>query len=328
MQVQQQPAALSGGVVSDDGRFSAQFLQRSNGWMAGAIQGKQFADEAERQAFIEQALAAIEAVDAEQQQYSTCTDGRKRLHLANGQPVPVREQLVGTDTMCAFVAAGALGVHFYGDDLYKPVEVRIRKVVQHLLDNNYRPTAHIACGAAGGFLTVINRATQFIKDPAYVSRLARLADNNYNDTLHYLIVGSYQSRIDSGVFDGYRDGLTAEIVQDMVGPEAVEMYEDDGRGVHGHREQLIVYLDQSMQGLALNPNKLIEAADSQVFGVNSSRIDALARVMSGDEDRGINYLTARLAIEDFSCAGHGTLATGMETVIVSKNVPKNVPENA
>jgi hypothetical protein len=306
-------------IVSSDGKYTAKFLADDNSWMSGAIAGKQFADDTERRAYVQQVLDCIEQVGEPDLPYSTCTDGRKRVQLANGQPVPLREQLVGTDTMCAFVAAGALGSHFYGDDLYKPVDVRIRKVVQYLLDNKYRPTAHIACGAAGGFTTVINRATQFIKEPAYISRLAKLADNNYNDTLHYLIVGSYQSRIDSGVFDGYRDGLVAEIVQEMVGPEAVEHYDDDGRGVHGHREQLIVYLDQSMQGLVLNPNKLIAATDSQVFGVNSSRIDALARLMSGEDQHGINYLTARLAIEDFSCAGHGTLAHGMETVVITRN---------
>lgn len=151
-----------------------------------------------------------------------------------------------------------------------------------------------------------------------MARMQVLADGNYNDTLHHLIVGSYQSRLVSKVYEGYRDGLVAEIVQEMVGPQAVEQYEDDGRGVHGHREQAIVYLDNSMQGFALNPNNLIETTGGQVFGVNSSRIDALARAMSNDEHQGINYLTARLAIEDFSSAGHGTLATGMETIIVRR----------
>lgn len=305
-------------VVSKDGRYVAEFLAQSNEWMAGTILGKQFADDAERTAFVETVLDSIETVSETEQTYSTCTDGRKRVKLEDDSAVPVREQLVGTDTMSAFVAAEALGAHFYGADLYAPVAQRIAKVIDFLLAHNYHPTAHISCGAAGGFLTVINRATQFIKDPAYVARLEQLSDNNYNDTLHHLIVGSYQSRLVSGVYEGYRDGLVAEIVLEKVGPQAVEYYDDDGRGVHGHREQAIVYLDQSLRGYAINPNKLIAATDSQVFGMNSSRIDALARVMSGDDNQGINYLTARLAIEDFSCAGHGTLAADMETLVVSK----------
>lgn len=318
MQVSLNEAGSLVRVESSDGKYIAEYLPAASGWMTGTIAGRQFEDDDQRQAFARSVMEAIEEVGEDEQRYSTCTDGRKRLQLADGNPVPLREQLVGTDTMCAFVAAESLGVHFYGDDLYAAVDVRIRRVVQHLLDSNYMPTAHVACGAAGGFTTVINRATQFIKDKQYIERLQRLSAGNYNDTLHHLIVGSYQSRLDSGSYEGYRDGLVAEIVKEMVGPQAVEMYEDDGRGVHGHREQAIVYLDQTMQGRAINPNSLQAAEDSQVFGVNSSRIDALARTMSADHRGSIGYLTARLAIEDFSCAGHGTLAANMDTIVVSR----------
>jgi hypothetical protein len=318
MQVDITPADVSVRVVSRDGKFQAEFLPYSSTWMAGTIVGRAFNDDDERRDYVTKLLECIQEVSEDEQRFSTCTDGRKRVKLENGNPVPVREQLVGTDTMTAFVAAESLGGHFYGDDLYQPVDVRIRKVVQHLLDNNFQPTAHIACGAAGGFTTVINRSTQFIKDRSYRERLAELTGGAYNDTLHHLIVGSYQSRLVSGVYDGYRDGLVAEIVLELVGPQAVEYYEDDGRGIHGHREQAIVYLDRSMQGLAINPNSLIEVTDSQVFGLNSSRADAIARIMSGDDNGGVDFLTARIAIEDFSCAGHGTLASNMETLIVSR----------
>jgi hypothetical protein len=308
-------------VVSKNGKYAAEFLTQADNWMVGTIVGKQLANDSERGDFITAVMDCIEEVSEDEQTYSTCTDGRKRLRLDDGNPVPVREQLLGTDTMSAFVAAESLGAHFYGDDLYAPVAVRIAKVVDFMMANNYHPTAHISCGAAGGFTTVINRATQFIKDPAYISRMRRLTDGAYNDTLHHLIVGSYQSRLVSGVYEGYRDGLVAEIVLAKVGPHAVEHYEDDNRGVHGHREQAIVYLDQSMQGLALNPNGLIEQTGSQVFGINASRADAIAHLMSGDTNsgtQGIDYLTARLAIEDFACAGHGTLATSMQTIVVSR----------
>ncbi len=304
-------------VTSADGRWTAEFLPKPAGWMAGAITGHVFEDDDDRRKYLQEVVDSVRQVMQDELAYSSCTDGRKRVNLVDGQQVPVREQVVGTDTMCAFVAAEALGAHFYGDDLYQPVEVRIRRVIRHLMDNGYMPTAHIACGAAGGFTTVINRATQFIKDKSYVERMQALTGGDYSDTLHYLIVGSYQSRLDSGVYDGYRDGLVSEIVQELVGGHAVEVYDDDGRGVHGHREQMIVYLDESARGYAVDPNALINTGDHQVFAVNVSRIDDLAKVMSGDDQYGIDYRTARLAIEDFSCAGHGTLAANIETVIVS-----------
>jgi hypothetical protein len=303
-------------VEAADGKYVAEFLTQSSSWMTGSIIGRQFADDDERRDYISQVMAAIEVVADDERLLSTCTDGRRRVKLEDGAPVPVREQLVGTDTMAAFVAAEALGAHFYGSDLYSPAEVRIRKVVQHLLDNGYQPTAHIACGAAGGFTTVINRSTQFIKDASYIERLKVLLGETYSDTLHHLIVGSYQSRLVSGAYETYEDGLVASVVRQMVGPQAVEYYDDDGRGVRGHREQVIVYLAPELQGQAINPNKLIEASGNQVFGVNAGRAQAIAQVMSGGQENGIEYLTARLAIEDFSCAGHGTLAADMETVIV------------
>lgn len=318
MQVSLTPADELMQVTSKDGRFTAEFLPYSSSWMAGTIVGRGFADDEGRREYVVKVLESIEEIGEDELRLSTCTDGRKRFKLEDGSPVPVREQLVGTDTMAAFVAAESLGSHFYGDGLYQPADVRIRKVVQHLLDNNYRPTAHVSCGAAGGFTTVINRSTQFIKDRHYRARLERLSGGAYNDTLHHLIVGSYQSRLVSGAYEDYRDGLVAEIVLEMAGPQALEYYEDDGQGVHGHREQAIVCLDESMRGLAINPNRLIETTDSQVFGYNSGRADAVARVMSGDETGGIHYMTARIAIEDFSCAGHGTLASNMETLVISR----------
>ena len=316
MQVASTPADSLVRVVSEDGRWMAEFLPKPAGWMAGAIVGHTFDDDQDREAYLREVLSSIEEVPESELAYSSCTDGRRRAELLDGQPVPVREQLVGTDTMCAFVAAEALGSHFYGDDLYRPAGDRIRRVVQHLLENGYKPTAHVACGAAGGFTTVINRATQFIRDHDYADRMEALDGGSYSDTIHQLIVGSDQSRLDSGVYEEYRDGMVTEIVREMVGDHAVERYEDDGRGVHGHREQLIVYLEDGLKGFAINPNRLIGMGDHQVFAVNRSRIDALAKIMSNEGKGGINYLTAGLAIEDFSCAGHGTLAANIETVIV------------
>lgn len=306
--------------ATKQGQLVAHWLPQPASWMVGAIKGKLFADDAEREALAKAVIESIEPVNGSELVYSSCTDGRQRESLLDEEIVPVREQLVGTDSMAAFVAAEALGERFYGkDDLYAPVERRIDKVLEFLASNGYRPTAHIACGAAGGFLTVLNRSTQFIDNPSYIERLKRLLpDGVYDPALHRLIVGGYQSRLDSGVYDGYRDGFVCELVERAVGLHAVEKYVDDGRGVHGHLEQAVVYLDQGVKGLALNPNKLIRQHDMQVFAVNSSRADSIARLFSRGGSEEMDYRTARLAIEDFAAAGHGTLAYGMETLIISR----------
>jgi len=309
----------TGTSVADKKALSGVWLAQPSNWMAGAIKGAALSDDVQRRALMDAVIDSIEAVDEFELAYSTCTDGRCRDCLLDGGAVPVREQLVGTDTMAAFVAAEALGERFYGSqDAAAPVAERIAKVEHFLLDNGYKPTAHISCGAAGGFTTVLNRAAQFIDDLAYVERIKQLLpDAMYDPALHRAIVDGYQSRLDSGTYEGYRDGLVCEIAEDVAGQHAVEKYINDGNGVNGHLEQAVVYLDQSVKGLALNPNKLIAEHGVQVFAVNSSRADAIARLFSRGGDEELDYLTARLAIEDFAAAGHGTLACDMQTLVIS-----------
>lgn len=319
MQMVASPGLNVVGIRSKDGRFVAEFLPYSSQWMVGGIEGRKFEGDGEREAMARDIMACIEQVSHEQQAYSTCTDGRERLRLEDGKPVPVREQLVGTDTMMAFVAAEALGERFYDRDkeLYASVTVRLHRVVSFLLEHGIQPTGHISCGAAGGFTGVMSRATQFIGSADYTARLqAVMPAGTYDSVLHRFIVGGYRSRLDSKVYEGYYDGLVNEIVREKVGSQAVECFHDDGRGVHGHREQAIAYLDDSISGQALNPNSLNSLNGSQVFGVNAARMRAVAGLFSrGGTDR-MDYVTALIALHDFAAAGHGTLANGMETLII------------
>jgi hypothetical protein len=163
----------------------------------------------------------------------------------------------------------------------------------------------------------MSRATQFINSADYTARLQSLMPNGtYDSVLHRFIVGGYQSRLDSNVYAGYYDGLVAEIVREKVGQEAVECYLDDGRGVHGHCEQAVVYLDHTVSGVAIDPNLLADSTGMQVFGVNAGRMHELARIFSRNGVDRMDYVTAAVAIHDFAAAGHGTLANSMETVIV------------
>jgi len=311
-------ASVVDGVASNQVKLTARWLPGAADWMTGAIEGKVFTDTEEHDVLAKAVLACIEPVSAEEMPYSSCTDGRHRDTLLDGGSVPVREQLVGTDTMAAFVAAEALGERFYGDELSASVEHRIAKVVEFLKANGYKPTAHIGCGAAGGFTTVLERATEFIGKPGYVERLkALLSDDIYDPALHRQIVDGYKDRLSNGTYADYRDGLVCDIAEAANGQHCVEKYIDDGQGVHGHLEQAVVYLDGSVKGLAVNPSRLIDEYGLQVFVVNDARADAIARLFSLESGQQTDYLTARLAIEDFAAAGHGTLAHGMETLVVS-----------
>lgn len=308
-------------IRSKNGRFVAEFLPFSTNWMVGGIEGAALADLESREELARAVMDCIEVVDVGQLAYSTCTDGRYRIKLDdNSTPVPVREQLVGTDTMLAFVAAEALGERFYGTDteLYSSVTKRLYKVVDFMLENGLKPTAHVSCGAAGSFTGVMGKAMQFINSADYTARLQTLMPSgSYNSVIHHFIVGGYKSRLDSNVYEGYRDGLVADIIRERVGNDAVEHYLDDGRGVHGHREQAVMYLDESIKGLAINPNTLSDTFDGlQVFGVNAARMMQLAKLFSDGGRSVMDYTTALIAMHDFSAAGHGTLAYTMRTAII------------
>lgn len=307
-------------IRSRDGRFVAEFLPYSTKWMVGAIEGQAFANDDERENLARTVMSCIESVSSDQLAYSTCTDGRVRECLDDKSSlVPLREQLVGTDTMMAFVAAEALGERFYTDkELYASVIVRLNRVVSFLHENGLKPTAHVACGAAGSFTGVMARATQFINSADYTARLqALMPAGTYDAVLHRFIVGGYQSRLDSHVYEGYYDTLVSEIIREQSGSQAVEHYIDDGCGVNGHQEKVVVYLDSSINGQAINPNHVSAACDgAQVFGVNAARMQRLAKVFSDNGRDQMDYITALLAMHDFAAAGHGTLAHGMETMIV------------
>lgn len=314
-------------VRSKDGRYLAEFLPYSNKWMVGGIQGSVLDDANVREALARDVMASIERISEDELDFSTCTDGRRRVRLEDGETVPVRSQSVGTDTMMVFVAAEALGERFYNRDneLYSSVVARLHKVVDTMIANGYKPTAHIACGAAGGFTGVMSRATQFINSADYTARLQAVMPNGtYDSVLHRFIVGGYRSRLDSKVYEGYYDGLVAEIVREKTGGHAVECYLNDNRGVNGHRETAIAYLDDTISAFALNPNTLADRSDAQVFAVNTGRMRDLAKMLSRNSDQEsrhdsynrMDYITALIAMHDFAAAGHGTLANNMETMII------------
>ncbi len=322
MQVDTSPVKEKNGataVRSKDGRFMAEFLPYSNKWMVGGIQGTSLADTTARETLARDVMASIERIADDELDFSTCTDGRRRVRLEDESAVPVRSQAVGTDTMMVFVAAEALGERFYDRDneLYSSVTARLHKVVDTMIANGYKPTAHIGCGAAGGFTGVMSRATQFIGSADYTARLQAVMPNGtYDSVLHRFIVGGYRSRLDSKVYEGYYDGLVTEIVREKTGGHAVECYLNDNRGVNGHRETAVAYLDDTIAAFALNPNMLADRNDAQVFAVNSSRMRDLAKMLSRNGHDRMDYVTALIAMHDFAAAGHGTLANSMETMII------------
>lgn len=305
-------------VESRSGLYVAEFLLQSTDWMVGDIPGHQFENDGERKQFALTVMNSIREVSVAEAPYSSCTDGRWRLALEDGQPVPVREQAVGADVMTLFIMAEALGERFYRDP-NTSVAQRMKEVIEFARQNKIKVSTHIGCGAAGSFLTVIGNSAMFVEQHAYTDRQKQLLPAGmYDISVHRQIANDHQRRLAAGLYTGYSPELVTNIVRAEVGPHAIEKFRSDGAGVHGHLERSIVRLHEDIEGVAVSPNDLYESAEVQVFGYNARRLDHLARLYSRGTTESPDYLIARIAGEDFASAGHGTLATGMETLVIRK----------
>jgi len=282
-------------------------------WGVGAI--KPQAAYSTTDDLLETVLGCIEDVSDSQALFSACTDGRVPVRLLDGNTVPVREQMVGADTVSAFYVAEALGVRFYQDP-EAPVAERVREVAQFLQSNGIMPSSHVGCGAAAGFAAITENAITFSKDARYESRLqALLPASIYDAALHTEMVRANQDRLQRGLYDGLTADVFLEAVESVSGKQAIAELKDDGRGVHGHVEEAIVRI--RIPGKAINEAKVAELTGGrEVFGVSDSRIEHIARLFGRGTDE--DYRIAYMALEDFASCGHGTLAHGLPTFIVTE----------
>ncbi|HSX32738.1 MAG TPA: hypothetical protein VLF91_00150 [Candidatus Saccharimonadales bacterium] len=304
-------------AVVTQGSLVARRIADELAWGEGAIQPlAEHASAADQTALTQAVLQSIAPVSSDQTEYSLCTDGRLPLKLQSGDPVPVREQLVGADMVSAFYVAETLGDHFY-KNASAPVAERVRDVAQFLKENGLLPSSHLACGAAAGFGAITANAVRFSKNPAYVSRLQSLLPAGvYDEQLHARMLAANETRLQKNLYDGLEVQTFLDAVEAVSGKVGIAELQDDGRGVHGHTEETIMRLQLS--GQAIDAAKLAELTGGrQVFGVNDNRMERLARLFGRGNDT--DYRIARMALEDFASTGHGTLAKNLPTYIVTSN---------
>lgn len=259
-------------------------------------------------------LQCLTDVTDDQAAYSACTDGRVPVRLLNGSPVPVREQMVGADMVSAFYVAETLGARFYKDP-EAPVAHRVREVAQFLYDNGVMPSSHVGCGAAAGFAVITENVVKFSTDERFVARRqAVLPEGVYDPSLHEQMVQGNQSRLERGLYSQLTADVLLEAVAAVSGKQAIAELQDDGRGVHGHVEEAIVRV--RVPGKAIDEARVAELTGGrEVFGVNDLRMERIARLFGRGEDE--DYRIAFMALEDFADCGHGTLAHGLPTYIVT-----------
>ncbi|HEX7963191.1 MAG TPA: hypothetical protein VF466_01230 [Candidatus Saccharimonadales bacterium] len=248
--------------------------------------------------------------------YCTCTDGRLPIRLVSGERPPVREQLVGADIVSAFYVAEALGKRFYADAT-APAAVRVLDVAHFLHENGWLPSTHMNCGAASGFLEIVQNSIRFSRSPKYRTRLRMLLPEGvYDPELQEDIIADIQERLDGGAYKDLTADTFVSAVRQVSGDHAIVEIKDDGRGVNGHVEEMVMRI--LVDGKALSTVDLAKATHGrQVFGVNDLRMARLARLFARGNDQ--DYRTARIALEDFASAGHGTLAKNLPTYVITNS---------
>lgn len=298
------------------GHYVARRLSDDFSWGVGAIQPQTDFDspEAERQ-LVDLVLQNLQPVAASEESYTSCTDGRVPERLLSGEPVPVREQLVGADIVTSLYIADALGSRFYQDP-DAPVAERVRKVADFLRENGISPSSHIGCGAGTNFVTILEQEQQFAANPQYTARLqALLPEGIFDQELYDQLIAGVANRLRLGSYEGLSLQTFLDAVEQTSGNYAIAQLKDDGRGIHGHVEELIMRI--KADGVAIDEAGVFRASGGrEVFGVNDLRMEALAALFGRGRDE--DYRLALIAAEDFANSGHGTLAKGLPTWIVTQ----------
>lgn len=311
MQTTVADAAVQKIIIND---FTVTRIADDLSWGVGSIQPQTGLDnDDDQRRLIETVVASLSRVNAAELPYSSCTDGRLPIKLLDGEAVPVREQIVGTDTMLFFHMAEALGDRFYKDP-NEPLAERIQEVIGFMRDNGLVPCTHVACGAAAGYVPINENLVNFTANPQFVARQkALLPEGVYDEAVRTHITQGYQDRLDRQVYADWSDALLMEAVKNTGGEHAIAELNDDHRGVHGHVEEQIVRLQ--LDGLAINETQVCaRTGGREVFGVNDRRLQRHAELLSRGNAE--DYKIALMAAEDFTDGGHGTLAKNLPTYVV------------
>jgi hypothetical protein len=315
-------------VVLDEvqaGQFKAELIDPGMSWGVGNIVPQpETADRESQRALVTAALGSLEEVAKAQKGMSGCTDGRRPIKLLNGELVPARKQLVGGNLVLAFYMAESLGDRFY-EDPTAPIEERINQVADFLMSNGYQsdpndpeaerkiPSGHVNCGAGAGFAVVSANVPEFTREESglfVVRNKLLLPDGVYDDKLHDQMIEGNERRASDGTYDALNPQMFLDAIERTAGKRGIAELSDDGRGVHGHVEEAI--LRMRVGNYAVNEAKLAEATGGrEVFVVNDDEMDELAGLFGRGDD--VDYAVARMAAEDFSSAGHGTLSKDLPT---------------
>lgn len=298
--------------------YVATYLEETQPWMLGSIQGEEIVDPADRLYVAQSILQAVEPVTASRPKQTTCTDSRNRLGTADGNPeAVVAEQLVGMALVTSFAIAESLDGFYPRDDM--TIEERLEYTAWFIEEDDEVVNRHRGCGGGDSFDVILGNGVILGRDRSYRNRNRDLLPSGlYDEKLFSKIHATTGEKIEAGVYRGYKGQMITDTVERRGGDRDVEIYDDDGRGVHGHRESVVARLTPEVGGVALSPGALAGFDDLQAFAVNGSSQRRLAELFSNGGANAEAYATAYIAAEHFTNAAHGTLGHNLPTLVISR----------
>jgi hypothetical protein len=295
------------------GEFQAYYLPEIIDYGTGNIVPVEL-DAESREAWAKGVMQSMERISLDQLAYSGCTDGRGRLELADGSPAPVRAKLAGTDTMTMFDMAEALAGNFYQNP-EAPVSERFEQVISFMVECGLWPSTHgPSCGAAAGYVTVIQNRIAFAENPHHTALKASELGEKYDEVVDRQIVENSRERLARGLYDGWSEDLVRDAVLRVTGKKGIKELHAPEKGVHGHEERLRVDVD--VEGYDINTNKLAMISGGQVFVVNADRLTQVSQLF-GRVGEGFEKLALH-AGRDFQDSAHATLGNNFATLKVQR----------
>lgn len=284
-------------------------------WGQGDIVAPDLDDESMRYVMTAVDNAQVPIDDDGDLRASSCFDARPLIELGDGTPpdtAPNRSQMAGAELLTGFMMVELLPSQW---SLYprgaEQMSVQQRFGIYSRFFKSLRePGAHgPVCGAAAGFPALVEN--QFRLFDGVRSGMQGVMGKYYQPDVHDAVAQVAERKVASGELRHWSKELV-----DAVVPRDNRSYEhlhDDGEGVHGHKE--IVVIANNRTGTSLDKRKFLSPQGQalQGFQFDTPAIIDLAVALSATEEEIAAMMHAGIAMQHVAA---GTLGNNFRTIVL------------
>lgn len=195
---------------------------------------------------------------------AVCIDGRCCARVDDSEPLPLGAHMAG-GAETVLVAAASVGLDLGGKELVAKAKELGFTLGAHCDTTNRSENFKngTGCGANDKVDIITD---EFTKNKAGIGQL-----------LSGLMGANFKADVYSGISLSAPAGSKTSLME-HVGEENVETLEDDGQGVHGHREEMVIFNYE--EGTTIDRDAYFAATGKQVFVIDVWYIQKLANALS------------------------------------------------